>query len=209
MMNTTTINFNNISLDIHPGPIGISVSGGADSAILLYILMKYSLDPIHVFSCSSKEKNRISPHVALDVIDKCIDLTKNSNVNHHIYFVDKQTLSSWMAGLILYVNNKLVEIMYTGVTSMPPQEVTESFGVSNGLEDKRSPKDIRPLYYPNKIYTPFFNIDKRQICELYKELGVLDELYPVTRSCENLYFTSGHCGQCWWCKERLWGFGYL
>lgn len=36
MMNTTTINFNNISLDIHPGPIGISVSGGADSAILLW-----------------------------------------------------------------------------------------------------------------------------------------------------------------------------
>jgi 7-cyano-7-deazaguanine synthase in queuosine biosynthesis len=44
---------------------------------------------------------------------------------------------------------------------------------------------------------------------LYRELAVEQELFPFTRSCETDAHTTGHCGHCWWCKERLWAFGYL
>ena len=36
------------NLDIYDGSIGIMVSGGADSAILLYYLMKHCTDKIHI-----------------------------------------------------------------------------------------------------------------------------------------------------------------
>ena len=54
---------------------------------------------------------------------------------------------------------------------------------------------------------------------MYKEANLLDELYPITRSCEydptSNYFKNiknpgiGHCGKCWWCEERKWAFGTL
>jgi 7-cyano-7-deazaguanine synthase in queuosine biosynthesis len=55
---------------------------------------------------------------------------------------------------------------------------------------------------------PFRNIDKKGIAELYEKFGLLDTLFPITRSCE-LTTTdfSEHCGTCWFCEERKWGFG--
>jgi len=52
------------------------------------------------------------------------------------------------------------------------------------------------------------NVDKKGVHEHYVRLGVLEELFPLTRSCE-IHTTdfSEHCGECWFCKERLWGFG--
>ena len=60
---------------------------------------------------------------------------------------------------------------------------------------------------------PFNNKDKKFIAELYKNLGVLDSLFPLTRSCENNQHylpdpnNEKHCEKCWWCLERYWGFG--
>jgi tRNA(Ile)-lysidine synthase TilS/MesJ len=50
-----TIQIGNLPIDIHDGAICISMSGGADSSILFYILMKYAPGPIHVFSCGNEQ----------------------------------------------------------------------------------------------------------------------------------------------------------
>ena len=42
-----------VSLKIYDGPIGIMVSGGVDSAILLYYLMKHTKDTIHIYTTGS------------------------------------------------------------------------------------------------------------------------------------------------------------
>ena len=47
--------------------------------------------------------------------------------------------------------------------------------------------------------------------------GIVDELFPLTRSCESeekgqQMLDGGpeeHCGKCWWCLERQWAFGRL
>ena len=63
-------------------------------------------------------------------------------------------------------------------------------------------------------------VDKRMIAHLYKHFNVLEELLPHTRSCEwHEGFENngvivpnpkdGHCGECWWCRERKWAFGKL
>lgn len=204
-----TLRIVDLDFNIHDGPIGVSVSGGADSAILLYLVMKYSRSPIKVYTCSSDEKNRVSPHTALDVIGKCIDLTGNYNVTHQVHFVKAQTISALFDPLSASLKRREIEYLYTAVTALPPHEVLDTFSNPAPLMDKRDPTVTRPVYtgFENRIYAPFFNIDKAYIRKLYQYAGVEDKLFQLTRSCESFTLTTGHCGKCWWCEERLWAFG--
>ena len=205
------IDLGSIELDIHECSIGVSVSGGADSSILLYLLMKHATVPIHAISCSNQAKRNLNPRHAFNVIEKCIELTGNNNVKHHTYFVEVKNRSTYLAGLMEFIDNKTVEMMYTGFTSNPPIEVTDKFvlPLPNETGPRRDPTQLRPVYSYPTVYTPFTNLDKQDIYEIYKREGVLESLYPLTYSCEDPSKNPEHCGQCWWCEERKWGFGYL
>ncbi len=199
-----TVTVANIDVDIHSEGVGISCSGGADSSLLLYILMKHAECPIHIFTCASEQKNYSSINSSIDVIKKCIELTNNKNIFHHIHFVDQQTTKNFY----LYSHFKLIKILYTAITRNPPKEVTDTF-IEESTEDwERGPDQTRDLYHRNNsVYTPFHRIDKKAIASMYQELGLVDTLFPLTRSCENNTIVQGHCGECWWCEERLWAFG--
>lgn len=88
--------------------------------------------------------------------------------------------------------------------------------------------DKEPLYgLPVLGILPFVHKDKRHgTAAMYKEMGVLDELLPLTYSCENekpeektkldiveVHGTPrqeySHCGHCWFCLERAYAFGRL
>jgi len=59
-------------------------------------------------------------------------------------------------------------------------------------------------------FAPFSNVDKKAIAELYEHYNLIDTLFPMTRSCEaETNYFSKHCGKCWWCGEREYGFGRL
>jgi 7-cyano-7-deazaguanine synthase in queuosine biosynthesis len=205
-----TIQIGKANIDIYDQSVGVNMSGGADSSILLYILMKTITKPIHVYSLISKEKNRISMHTSTNVISKCIDLTGNTNVYHHLTYANKQTFSLLQTMPMSDLANKRISVIYTGITSVPPKEVRDTFTVQSGIDNARDPTMQRPLYDDGKIFhMPFTNLNKQDICELYEILNVKKELYPITRSCESYILTEGHCGECWWCQERKWGFGYL
>ena len=208
-----TITVNRVNIDIHEGPIGISVSGGADSAILLYILMKHAPGPIHVYTCVGKSKNRVAPHVVSNLIGKLIDMTgrKDNEIFHHCSFVDDQHITNMFVLPRDNLNNGIINYMYTGTTANPPVNVTDDFFGDNFTHNERNPEVIRPYYKSrdNKFYVPFINVDKQVIRGMYEELNVLEELFPLTRSCESFTLTEGHCGECWWCQERQWGFGRL
>ena len=81
-----------------------------------------------------------------------------------------------------------------------------------GLPDSRDRTDTpKQTVYGNKVF-PFKNIDKKGIAELYEMHGLVDTLYPITRTCEDYSNDPDdvqHCGECVWCQERLWGFGKL
>jgi 7-cyano-7-deazaguanine synthase in queuosine biosynthesis len=195
----------NTLVHIHNGPIGISCSGGADSALLLYILMQNNVQPIHIFTCTSKLKNYGSALTSVNVINKCIELTNNNKIFHHIHYVDEQTEEN------LFYENQFrdINVLYTAITENPPEEVTDRF-MNRISEVERNPEKLKPLYrVDNKVYTPFANINKKEIYNIYKELNLIDSLYPITRSCESFTRTQGHCGQCWWCEERMWAFERL
>jgi len=201
-----TVLINNTPITIFDGAIGLYHSGGADSALLLYVLMQNALGPIHIFTCASRLKGVSTPQIALNVIDKCITLTGNKDIFHHTFFVEEQThlsLFSQPKDII-----KSLKVVYTGLTSYPPDNVLNSFKESSNLYEERNP-NISKLFYDGKYYRPFVNLNKKDICKMYESLGIIDTVFPLTRSCEHPTLRSGHCGECWWCEERLWGFNRL
>jgi 7-cyano-7-deazaguanine synthase in queuosine biosynthesis len=202
-----TIQIGNLPIDIHDGAIGISMSGGADSSILFYILMKYAPGPINVFSCGNGRTNNQEVEGAVRVINYVMKKIERYDVTFHAHWEKHKLVhNTFNEDMIRKVN---VSIMYAGFTTPPPDGAIEGFDVEACYGGKYEPGVTYPNYVRDgKIYMPFANIDKRGIAGLYKELDVKD-LYSVTRSCESLTLLGGHCGKCWWCKERVWAFGKL
>lgn len=125
-------------------------------------------------------------------------------------------------------------IFFNGMTANPPKDLRELYeDFHDGIKHMRmdqasylyerdpdvtyetgSTKEELEEAYSWCWQQPFRNFNKRSIAELYKSQGILDELFPITRSCENggdvEYIKDPnmefHCKECWWCRERFWGF---
>lgn len=195
-------------VDIHDGPLGITLSGGVDSSLLLYILMKNTTDTIHAYTLATVEKNRTEATVAATVIGRCIDLTGNSRVIQHTQFVDKKSKGGLDDRAKEDFRNKKINMIYAADTGLYSDEVAKTFKYDSEMYTERDPNVVRPVYSPGgKFHFPFFNIHKQDIRDIYLELGIRDTLFPLTRSCDSLTLLEGHCGDCWACEERFWGFG--
>lgn len=206
-----TVTFCGIDIDIYD-KIGVSHSGGADSTLLLYMLMSVAKDPIHIFTTGNNQRYRRNVEVSTRVVEWLINETGNSNIEHHISYTDVQSAKTLWPKLSTYKKAGMVDIIYTGITANPPKEVTDEFTVGI-TETNRTPETQRPTKF-GIFYTPFTNFDKSKIAEIYKDLE-LGDLFNLTRSCEFDPTTDpfdpglGHCGRCWWCQEREWAFGEL
>lgn len=201
-----------VNIPIVDGIKGICVSGGADSALLLYILMKNCPEHLYIFTLAKDLNGRAAAIIAANVIEKCIQLTNNNNVTHIVSFAQVQTMTELFMMPKEYQNNNIISRYYTGVTCNPPKEIADSFcGPELNTECIiRDPLVNRNVFGVDAI-NPFTNIDKQHIASMYEALGLMESLFPITRSCEvsgrlNYY---SHCGTCWWCKERMWGFNKL
>lgn len=214
-----------VEFHVFDGITGINVSGGADSAVLLYLTMKYSTENlINIFTLGNNQRYRRNVHAATAVVERCIQLTGNTNIKHHIHYCDIQNHESLSEMLTYHRNNSEIDVMLGGVTQNPPAEITDKFELEV-TEDERSPGNTRDsiIRVGDKIvgFKPFVNSDKQAIAELYEKYDLMETLFPVTRSCEfdptNIFFHNrkivdpgmGHCGRCWWCEERKWAFGRL
>ena len=75
-------------------------------------------------------------------------------------------------------------------------------------EIRRDVHDKPELKY--NVYKPFLNVNKRFVAGVFKENNLMDDLYPITRSCvgggrQTNNFTEW-CWQCFWCYEKDWAF---
>ena len=208
-----------VELEIVEGPVGIMVSGGVDSSILLYYLMNNTTDTIHIYTTGSNLKFRRNSIVAPVVVEKCIQLTGNNNVVHHIHYDEAATDSSMCDAPKNDVESGNLNRVYDGTTMNPPNEVASKFVPVFDFDYSRKDDGNNVMYYHNdKFYMPWANTNKQGIAKMYREENLIDTLLQVTRSCEYDttcdYFTKnnikdpglGHCGECWWCKEKEWGF---
>lgn len=106
-------------------------------------------------------------------------------------------------------------IMYDGVTLNPSDPSIPSNNQPH--RDKKSIHGITDtsatvggLTRDKRIacYSPFRNSDKRASMWMAKDLGILEDLLNITRSCEGGPVATDDfkktCGECWWCVEREW-----
>lgn len=220
------ITINGFDIDIVDGPIGISMSGGADSTLLFYMLSKYAKGPIFVFSIGNGRTNYQEPSVALNIVTKLIEQTGREDIYFRSHFVDeKRTDNSYPTEFMAGTN---INALYFAFTRPPPKGAitdcwheefmavgSEDHGLTLPIEWKNKNEAIpilgeglKEAKYDGKILTPFINVNKQTLAELYKFLDI-EHLYSLTRSCESLKHIGEQCGKCWYCKERIWAFGKL
>ena len=186
-----------------PEPVSIIVSGGADSAILLYLLLKQQKHTVYITTLTNKQKFYRNVIPAANVVKFCVDATGNNNISHKFLYEDYQDDVAF---------DKLLQSMETktkimGLTDLPTVDSNLEIPLlpENDIRNSPAPRDL----WRGDMYFPFANLNKKDIAQLYKDNNLIDTLFPLTTSCETLDRLDKHCGTCWWCKERQWAFGRL
>ena len=242
MVNLNYIDIDGIPIGLYKdGPIGIGLSGGADSAVLLYVLMLNTSHTIHIYNMSSSKRRIAFGRHVDQVINTCSRLTGNTNYVIHKTLVEPDESIEFYIGMLTEaLNKKEVDVIYLGLTKFPPRDVYLQFsgqqpewhnnfrsdeiehplfGFNIPLEKAENfgeecpltidGKPIESLSLDSRVYIPLFNHNKKDIAKLYRFFDIEKSLLVVTRSCENDNHTQSHCGNCWWCNERIWAFGNI
>ena len=213
----------NITIDVPESykNIGFKLSGGADSAIVLYMLSKYITEtgrnckiiPITICHAGKAFQLQYACKIIFFMEETFgVKFGKHfTGVNHHA-----SSYTTVQDNIVANCyRNEEIDCHFSGITANPPKEVMESFNTAGPQDDRNRLTDKKPQIGGGTIFFPLINIDKQGVRELYEKYNLMDTLFPLTRSCEA--FTddfSKHCGEyrdeisvCWFCKERLWGFG--
>ena len=210
--------------------IGIKISGGADSAIVCYILSVYKVTErpdieIHPITAINSYKPYQLVH-AKKVIEFCEQKFKFKFKPHltHAPAPEGAELQAAQDKLLIdaYASNT-IDCHISGISSNPPENFQSEFFEESlwfeRLESRDRTKELKKTQLVNwhngkcsPTFRPLANLDKRGIAELYQHFDLIETLFPLTKSCEYLKnkWDSPHCGdKCWWCLERRWGFGRI
>lgn len=204
--------------------LGVQISGGMDSALLLYLTAKtvkdnnynVSIRPIH-FDIPSKLP--VQPFAIIDKIEELLDF-KFGDVLKYDIPLEQCTKEAVLAGrgkkefIIKTIREILmdntIDFEFNGNTKNPPHEFRKKFKNNDYREKNRDRTDT--IYKGPKNASPHSFLDKADIVNLYMKYDLVDTLLPLTCSCDNWAETIKEkkldvpCGQCWWCDERAYGF---
>jgi hypothetical protein len=193
-----------VTIHIPDSPVALNVSGGADSALLLYILMKHSNYHVTALTSGINDLGMSNTVAASHVVNKVIELTDNYNIDHIIRY-KRDFVGDDLANYDLVDNT----LYYYGQTSNPPHDDMLLFNDIECSMSDRTSDVIRDTWFrDNKIHVPFNNVDKKKVAEIYDHLGITESVFPLTVSCTK-NDDGTHCDDCWWCSERKWAFGKL
>jgi len=191
-------NKSNVEINLPAGSkknILFAISGGADSAILLYILAKMNRDAgsEHNFTLFTVPRPdggaNYSPNIVKWISNKLqVDLSEpmiigDGNLPHQIVVkvVIKELLSTNKYDLLYVAENKVPDIGVVGPIRAPQQHY-----------ERRS--------------LPFWGVTKECTLDLYYQENI-PELLELSHSCTER--TVGRCNMCFQCKERAWAFNQL
>lgn len=189
----------------------IALSGGADSALLLYFLAQQNVNTIHPYFLHRYDgENFLGP--AKSVIEFMQNLYPNKIADLELKDITGREWSIIKTNfeMTTYMEEKnQCDIFLTGSTANPPYS---AFKDNSGKRINERDRYRNVLFKKEEVskdrmyYRPFSNVDKRFIAELYYKYDLINSLFPLTLSCIETTDTK-HCKQCWWCKERFWAFG--
>jgi len=211
--------------------IGISLSGGADSALLAYLICSQSDATIHFTHQIRMWRTRPwQNHVFHQVVDWFVKRFGDRFHMHEnlvppemeepntTYIKDEYGKSKPGNRIIQRSYNEYIahkeglDALYAAVNKNPDVKF-------EGAPKERYEGHIEPHFVHDgiNIIHPFVNTRKDWIMQQYHELGI-EDLLDITRSCEGEFeglnyktYTPGDpvpiCGECFWCLEREWALG--
>jgi 3'-phosphoadenosine 5'-phosphosulfate sulfotransferase (PAPS reductase)/FAD synthetase len=207
------------NLPAHYKNVGVRMSGGADSAIIAYMLAKYIKEerPDISLVAISLDVQRKEYQVAVTkTIIKFIEEEFNIKFkNHFTGLIEDYSQSGKLQTELCnkLISEKEIDCYFTGLTRNPSEEVLKTFAVeTDSTHDHRNYKGNK-LTVVEYRYFPLINVNKKAVAEIYEKFRLLDTLFPLTKSCENFSPTlakdaSSYCKiRCWGCCERFWAFG--
>lgn len=100
--------------------LGVSLSAGADSALLTYILFKYYAGTIYVFTSQDQTDMKHDTFDRTSKILQQIQLLTNNNNAIHIHDYTSSVLSLFKASGKA-VELRMINVLYTGTNSLPPK----------------------------------------------------------------------------------------
>lgn len=212
--------------------ITVRASGGLDSALALYLTaMLYKDREINVVTCNLNKYIAESGE-RVEAIMRWINRELGGNCfNFHITYTE-ETENKNAERINEMFSRGFADVVVSGMTCAPVTRPNESYEVytESGklvkLQDDMplrdrviNAKDERLSWFKsyngvtvhtpavNTFYSPFKIVDKKFIAAMYDKFN-LHELAKLTDSCEKV--PGGHaCGECWWCMEKKWAFGYV
>lgn len=209
--------------------LGIWMSGGADSSLLCYLLaekiiseqLDITIQPITIDYKRPFARKAVYVRQMIEQVLGAKDIFLKHLVYHpedNKYWTRDELAEQFH--IRNYENFKAdkFQVLYSGITTNPPLDVQRNFkwGILPDVEEKRgegvTKETVRYFQKEDKEFfeiKPFFNVNKKVIAQLYKDRKILSNIFPLTRSCEKIDTSDGHCGECWWCEERLWAFETL
>jgi hypothetical protein len=227
MINTSP----NFVLDPSWKKIGISVSGGADSTLLAFLICSNSDAEIHFTNQIRLWKTRPwQEHTTDQVFDWFKNRFKNKFYIHknlippELEWADKgptivDEYGKLKSGnqIILRSHNEYIahrynlNALYGGINQNP------DISIQGSLSDRDQENITIPPFFMHKgiaICHPFVYTKKDWIIKQYYENSI-EDLLALTRSCEGEFegldyttYNPGQyvpvCGECFWCKEREW-----
>ena len=152
--------------------IGIKLSGGADSAIVLYMLCKYIYDnkieceinPITVCHAGKAFQLQYATKVIFFMQENFPGIRFGNHftgVNYH-----PQSYAMVQEKLVNQCyKNKQIDCHFVGITKNPPKDIADSFVAQPGPQDDRSAGVVRETNLNNKVFRPLINIDKKGVKE--------------------------------------------
>ena len=183
-----------------------TLSGGLDSALITYLIMKLKPNSKMVLSSFCLQHQQNHNFDTVKKIMNYLDYTFPFRIiDHRIGFV-RDIEHAKNGGRAKQTRELLqqydIQGIISGFTINPPELMIE------GRDETRdAPREWRSMNQHGIYhYQPFINKDKRYIAELYQQYQ-LQELADLTVSCEAEQ-PPRPCKKCWWCKEKYWAFGF-
>lgn len=197
--------YDNLEINLYDKVLGIRASGGADSTLLLYLLAKYTTNPVTAYVLSTEINNYVEETLLYTIVDKIHKILSKECIKVKPIRVKQKTLEILLDETNKCAEKDNIDILYVGITKAPTSLI-DSLPLSEYEKYHRDFNHKSETLYKN-TYMPFANIDKSIIAKIYNQEKIIDDIFPLTLSC--VIDTDKHCGDCWWCKERMWAFGRL
>jgi hypothetical protein len=179
---------------------GIMLSGGLDSAVLMYLILKENKNiNIQPFSIPKHDGSHLFVSKILEYFEVLFDikipstiLVGDSRVHH--------SQQSTRAVEQIFKQYPTIEFIYFATNQNP----IDNFDYSPYPQGSY-PNRVKISPHP-KILMPFIEMYKDQILKMVFD-NYQEELLQLTHSCTEQ--KTGRCGQCFQCNERAWAFRQL